>query len=70
MTKLAGVFEVYKCVVLTAILILLGSAWLKHPLPVRVFGGRIEVEGSVEVKGTVEVEGQIGGYPVRVKTER
>lgn len=57
MGKLSKFLEVYKCVILTAIAILLVLPWFS-PVKVQVWN-TVDVEGSVKVEGTVEVEGTV-----------
>lgn len=47
--------EIYKCIVLTAIALLLAGSWVNFPLKVRVMGGFVSVDGSVDVGNTVDV---------------
>jgi hypothetical protein len=47
--------EIYKCIVLTVIVLLLAGNWFKMPLKVCVVGGFMDVD----VTNTVEVDGEV-----------
>jgi hypothetical protein len=67
----ANGLEIYKCVLLTIIALLLAANWINVPWLIRQRAGvPVIVRNTVTVDGQVEVEGSTGGYPVRVEIER
>jgi hypothetical protein len=51
-------FEIYKCIVLTLIALMVAGLWLhtRPPVVVRVRDGYIDVDNTVQVEGSVSIE--------------